>query len=131
MEQEAAQQQPKLAVYYDGNCPLCLKEIGFYQKCAGGEEINWIDANTATNDCLGDGLTQEQALSRLYARDQQGNLISGAKSFAAIWQALPAFKGIGWIAGHPLVQGILEPLYRVFLVFRPLIQKVFKALTKN
>ena len=31
----SAQPQPPLTVYYDGACPVCRREIGFYRKRTG------------------------------------------------------------------------------------------------
>lgn len=38
---------PKPIVYYDGGCPVCRREIGFYQTCPGAEHIAWQDISQA------------------------------------------------------------------------------------
>ena len=35
--------EPALTVYYDGACPLCRREIGFYRDCRGAEAVAWVD----------------------------------------------------------------------------------------
>lgn len=33
----------RLSVFYDGDCPLCQREIAFYRRRSGAERIRWID----------------------------------------------------------------------------------------
>jgi predicted DCC family thiol-disulfide oxidoreductase YuxK len=38
--------QTRLTVYYDGACPVCSREMGFYQRQAGADDIQWVDVAT-------------------------------------------------------------------------------------
>ena len=49
-----------------------------------------------------------------------GRLLSGASAFVAIWQRLPAFRGLALLARIPGVLWVMEGLYRAFLRLRPL-----------
>jgi predicted DCC family thiol-disulfide oxidoreductase YuxK len=35
----------RFTVYFDGNCPICSREIATYRRSRGGETIDWIDAS--------------------------------------------------------------------------------------
>ena len=111
---------PQLSVYYDGGCPVCTREIGFYQRRRGAESIRWINLATCDDSELGTDLSREAASARLHARDPEGRLVSGARAFAALWQALPAFRLAGRIAAQPGIVHLLEGGYRGFLKIRPL-----------
>ena len=112
-----------LTLYYDGGCPVCTREIGFYQRCRGAERIRWIDLARCEDMELGAGLSREAAYARLHARLPDGTLLSGARAFAALWQALPGFAWGGRVAALPGVVHGLEIGYRIFLKLRRLWRK--------
>ncbi len=111
---------PQLSVYYDGGCPVCTREIGFYQRRRGAESIRWVNLAACDDTGLGTDLSREAAYARLHARGPDGRLVSGARAFAALWQALPAFRLAGRFAALPGVVHLLEWGYRGFLRIRPL-----------
>ena len=111
---------PLLTLYYDGGCPVCTREIGFYRRRRGAEHIRWIDLAQCSDADLGEDLTREVAYARLHARRPDGELLSGARAFAALWQALPAFRIAGRAAALPGVVHGLEWGYRGFLRLRRL-----------
>jgi predicted DCC family thiol-disulfide oxidoreductase YuxK len=118
-----ASPSPLLTLYYDGGCPVCTREIGFYQRCRGAERIRWVDLASCEDSELGAGLNRDAACARLHARRQDGRLVSGAHAFAALWQVLPAFRLPGRIAALPGIVHLLEWGYRGFLKVRRLWRK--------
>lgn len=112
-------------VYYDGDCPICQREIAFYRRRAGAEHVSWVDIESADGADLGPDLDKAQAKARLHVRLADGRLVSGARGFAALWLALPAFRWAGRIAASPPVAWPLERLYRAFLRVRPWLQRRF------
>lgn len=112
-----------LTLYYDGGCPVCTHEIGFYQRCRGAERIQWVNLAACDDGELGSDLNREAAYARLHARRPDGTLLSGARAFAALWQALPAFRLVGRVAALPGVVHGLEIGYRGFLRLRRLWRK--------
>jgi predicted DCC family thiol-disulfide oxidoreductase YuxK len=109
-----------LTLYYDGGCPVCTREIGFYRRRRGAERIRWIDLAQCTDAELGTELSREAAYARLHVRRPDGELLSGARAFAALWQALPAFRPAGRVAALPGVAHTLEWGYRGFVRLRRL-----------
>jgi predicted DCC family thiol-disulfide oxidoreductase YuxK len=107
-------------VYFDGACPLCRREIAHYRAREGAESICWVDVTTAESGVLGEGLDREAALARLHVRGADGQLVSGAAAFAAIWRRLPAYAWLGRLASPRPVQWVLEGGYRGFLAVRRL-----------
>lgn len=114
---------PLLTLYYDGGCPVCTREIGFYQRRRGAERITWINLAQCEDAALGSDLSREAAYARLHARRPDGQLVSGAQAFASLWQALPAFRLAGRIAALPGIVHGLEGGYRGFLKVRRLWRK--------
>lgn len=111
---------PLLTVYYDGGCPVCIREVGFYRRRRGAEDIRWVNLAQCEDSELGADLGRDAAYARLHARARDGRLLSGAHAFAALWQALPAFRLAGRVAALPGVVQVLDWGYRGFLRLRRL-----------
>ncbi len=127
-KEHAQSADQKLTVYYDGACPLCRKEIGYYQRKDHAEEILWLDISRCDKSSLGSDLNREDALRRFHVRSAKGELISGGRAFAEIWRILPGFKWLGRRSQNKIIGGLLEIFYRTFLVARPSIQRLYRAL---
>jgi len=106
------------AVYYDGACPVCRREIAHYQGRAGAEGIDWVDVSSCAPEALGPDLTRESALARMHVRAPDGALVSGAAAFAALWSALPGFRWLGRLVGASPIAPLAEGAYRGFLLLR-------------
>jgi predicted DCC family thiol-disulfide oxidoreductase YuxK len=113
----AAKTQSPLTVYYDGACPVCRREIGFYQKRTGGE-VSYCDV--AAEVCPAPDLGRDEALKRFHVRLADGALVSGAAAFLALWRATPGFRLAGQLlSARPLV-AVLDLGYAGFLKLRRL-----------
>lgn len=114
-------------VYFDGGCPVCRAETGYYRHQGALAEFNDIHAGGAA---LPDGVTREQALARFHVRTPQGELVSGARAFAELWKVTPGWRWLGRIAVLPPLVWLLEGLYRIFLPVRPLLQGIWRRLAR-
>ena len=114
----------KLLVWFDGSCPLCRREIALMRRLDRRSAIDFIDvAETRGADCPVD---REALLARFHARED-GQLLSGAAAFAAMWRAIPLLRPLGLLARNALVLRLLERAYRAFLRIRPRLQRLFRA----
>ncbi|MEO0810724.1 MAG: DUF393 domain-containing protein [Pseudomonadota bacterium] len=118
------EKQQRLTVYFDGACPLCRREINFYRACNGADEISWVDVSSHKDGLIEQTLTREAALKRFHVKRHDGRLASGAAAFAELWMVLPAFSLAGRILALPGIRHIGDFFYAMFLVVRPLIQKI-------
>ena len=119
----------EMTVYFDGACPLCRAEIGYYQNQNGAEYIEFSDVS-ANDSALPDGLTRAQAMARFHVRNADGDLPSGAAAFVHIWRTLPGWRRAARIASLPGAMTVMEFGYVSFLRVRPLISKFFGRLQK-
>jgi len=110
----------RFTVYFDGNCPICSREIATYQRARGGETIAWIDASHCEQAALRGDLDRASALQRFHVRGPDGTLIAGAAAFVEIWKRLPAFSPLARLCSGPRVLAILDALYGGFLRLRRL-----------
>lgn len=68
-------------------------------------------------------IDQSELLARFHA-EENGEVLSGAAAFAAMWRAIPSLRALGLIARNRFVLAVLERLYIVFLKVRPRLQRL-------
>lgn len=105
-------------LYFDGACPVCSREVAMYRRQPGADGIRWVDVAHCTAADLGTDLTREAAMARLHLRRPDGSLVSGARAFVGLWQALPRWSWLGRLLDTRVAIGLLEAGYRAFLVVR-------------
>lgn len=111
-------EQASSTIYFDGDCPVCSREIAMYRRQPGASAVQWVDVAYVDAPALGAGLTRSAAMARLHLRRADGSLVSGARAFTELWRALPRWAWAGRLLGSEPGLWLLEPLYRVFLVVR-------------
>ena len=65
-------------------------------------------------------------MQRFHVSTTDGQLLSGARAFVYVWAQLPGWKHLAKIALIPGVVQMLEAGYRIFLVFRPWMQRTYR-----
>ena len=114
-----------LTVMFDGDCPLCRREIGVYQSLVPLQAVAWQDVSKPT---VGLSATdQARYMARFHVRQKDGSLLSGAAAFVALWLALPGWRWLGRIGRLPGVTALLELGYRGTLRLRPHLQRWARA----
>ena len=114
-------------VFYDGACPLCAREIGFYRARAGADRVCWVDVSRTDDGEVTPGLTKAQAMARFHVLDADGRLVSGGVAFARLWEALPGFRLFGRLFRVRPLAWVLDRAYDAFLRFRPQLQAMVRA----
>jgi len=117
-------QLPKSMVYFDGSCPLCRAEIGYYQRKDQDRALCFIDISE-TGAVPPQGITQERAMKRFHVRASDGRVLSGAAAFVEVWTRLPRWRWVARAASLPGALIALEWGYRIFLPVRPFISRFF------
>lgn len=110
---------PRMTIWYDGSCPLCLMEINFFRRLdAKHGKLRFIDL-------MGDGtcpLDRGDMLARFHGQEIDQPMVSGAAAFAAMWRHVTPFQPLGYLAKVPPILWVLEKLYVQFLRVRPKLQ---------
>ena len=117
----------RVTVWYDSECPLCVREIALMHGLDKHGAIEFLDIY-ATEDCP---LDRQLLLERFHAQEQGGHVVSGARAFAVMWRALTPLRPLGLIAHFPPALWTIEGLYRLFLLVRPGLQRVVKRLERK
>jgi predicted DCC family thiol-disulfide oxidoreductase YuxK len=127
--QEPVKEAPPLTVLYDGACPLCRREIGIYrglQPLRPDSPVCFADVSDAAfplPSALPPGTTRVQLLARFHVRGRDGELLSGAQAFLALWATLPGWRWLALAGRVPGAAWLMERTYRLFLRGRPTLQR--------
>lgn len=126
MDKAPVKANNQVTVYFDGSCPLCRREIGFYKKSAGSDQILWQDVSRVSDGQVAGDLSCQQAMARFHVRGADGSLKSGAAAFVELWLSLKYWRWFGRVFAHPPGIWFLEKCYLGFLRLRPAIQRRVK-----
>ncbi|WP_095096271.1 thiol-disulfide oxidoreductase DCC family protein [Pseudomonas sp. Irchel 3A5] len=107
-----------LTLYFDGECPLCAREIKILRARARPDRLCFVDISDDAFDTESVGFTLAQMESSLHARFDDGTWVTGLDATLWSWRA----AGLGvWAA--PLSWRLTRPLldvgYRLFCRWRP------------
>lgn len=107
-------------VFYDGSCPLCNKEISLYKNTKCSQPINYVDVSSSEFKSE----NKEQLMQRFHIQTKDGEILSGAKAFVALWYQMPGWKILAKICDNRIILPIAEYSYTKFLKFRPKIKQI-------
>ncbi len=117
---------PNVLVWFDGDCPLCQREISLMRRLDRRRAITFVDVARDGAACPMD---RAALLARFHALED-GQMLSGAAAFAAMWRAIPLLRPLGIAARNRLVLAMLEVLYLHFLRVRPGLQRLLRRLDR-
>lgn len=109
----------RIALLYDGDCPLCLREVNFLRKKdAGRGLVKFVDIADDGYDPTENGdVDFETAMGRIHAVYPDSTVIKNVEVFRQIYEVL----GIGWIYAPtrwPVIGPIVDKLYDVWADLR-------------
>lgn len=113
----------ELEVWFDGDCPLCRREIALMRRLDRRGAIVFTDVATGQGACP---IDRAELLSRFHARED-GRMVSGAEAFAAMWRAIPVLAPMGRLARNRRVLAGMEWLYLRFLKVRPALKRALQG----
>ncbi len=119
-----------LTVLFDGSCPLCRAEISVYRDLPADAPLLFADVSDPARALpagLPQGLSREELLARFHVQHADGRLESGARAFLALWARLPGWRWLARFGRLPGAASLMEGAYRMFLVFRPWLQRAVRA----
>lgn len=109
----------KIKLLYDGECPLCLREVIFLRKRdAGRGLVALVDiADPGYRAEANGGVDFETAMGRIHAVLPDGTVIKNVEVFRRVYEVL----GIGWIYAItklPVIGGLADLLYELWADWR-------------
>lgn len=106
MQVEVLNAQPtwQIKLLYDGECPLCVREVNFLrQRDAGRGLVEFVDiASDDYTAAANGGIDFETAMGRIHAILPDGTIIQNVEVFRRVYEVL----GMGWIYAITKLPGV-------------------------
>ncbi len=105
--------QIQLEVFYDGQCSLCRREIGWLKKKDREQRIAFVDIAAADFDASKYGKTWEEFMAEMHGRLPDGTWLVGLDTFDHLYRTLR----LGWMVRWtrwPLFRPGADWAYRLF-----------------
>jgi predicted DCC family thiol-disulfide oxidoreductase YuxK len=109
----------QIKLLYDGECPLCLREVNFLQKRDDGRGlvafVDIADDNYTPQEH--GGVDFETAMGRIHAVLPDGTVIKNVEVFRRVYETL----GMGWvyaITKLPVIGSVADWLYGIWANWR-------------
>jgi predicted DCC family thiol-disulfide oxidoreductase YuxK len=118
----------RVTVWFDGDCPLCRREIALMRGLDRDQAVKFIDLAVEEPGVASPAGDRCAMLARLHAQEPGQPIVSGAAAFAAMWRAIPLLRPLGQLARRRAVLWLLERLYIGFLRIRPILQAAVRRL---
>jgi predicted DCC family thiol-disulfide oxidoreductase YuxK len=115
----SSSQSWQIKLLYDGECPLCLREVNFLKKRdAGRNLVAFVDiADDNYTPQEHGGVDFETAMGRIHAVLPDGTLIKNVEVFRRVYETL----GMGWIYAAtrwPIISFIVDTVYGIWADWR-------------
>ncbi len=103
----------EIEVFYDGECPLCTREIEFIRRLDGKGHIRFTDIAGAGFDAASLGVPWAELMARIHGRLPDGTLVEGVEVFRRLYAAV-GFRALVAATRLPGVSQLLDFSYAVF-----------------
>ncbi|HEY9640265.1 MAG TPA: DUF393 domain-containing protein [Coleofasciculaceae cyanobacterium] len=109
----------KIKLLYDGECPLCLREVNFLtRRDAGRGLVSFVDIAADDYDPEANGgIDFETAMGRIHAVLPDGTVLKNVAVFRQVYEVL----GMGWIYALtrlPILGFLADALYGIWANWR-------------
>ncbi len=120
VDPNVASNQPwQIKLLYDGECPLCLREVTFLKRKDGGRGlVAFVDiADPDYDPALHGGIDYATAMQRIHALMPDGSVLQNIAVFRRVYQVL----GMGWVyafSDWPILAAWADAVYGVWARWR-------------
>lgn len=102
-----------IEVFFDGDCPLCRREINVLRRWDRREKIRFTDISSPDFQAAAVGLTDETLMAQMHGRLADGTWLRGVEVFRRMYAAV-GFGPLVLLSRLPLVSQVLDWAYAVF-----------------
>ena len=102
-----------LEAFYDGACPLCLREVNLLRRLDRHNRVQFTDISSPSFKAAEYGMTQQQFMQEMHARLPDGSWITGVEVFRRLYSAV-GYRYLVWPSRLPGISHGLNYLYQIF-----------------
>lgn len=102
-----------LTIYFDGECPICRREIDLMKIFNRKERLHFIDFSTSSYRAADHGLNPCDLGKVIHARWADGTIIIGVDVFREMWEAI-GLRLFARLSRRPLINKLLVKAYAWF-----------------
>lgn len=102
-----------IEVFFDGACPLCMREIRMLQGRDRRRRIRFVDIAASGFDPASLGVTWQTLMDRIHGRLPDGTWVEGVEVFRRLYAAV-GFGALVALTRLPGVAQLLDIAYEVF-----------------
>lgn len=108
----------EIEVFYDGGCPLCVREIDMLKrKDSVSNRIRFTNIAAADFDAASVGKTQSELMDRIHGRLPDGEWIEGVEVFRRLYAAV-GYRRLASLSRAPGLSQLLQGGYALFAANR-------------
>lgn len=100
-------------VFYDGDCPLCMREIRMLKRLDRARRIRFTNIAEPSFDPAFVGQTWSALMERIHGRLPDGTMVEGVEVFRRLYAAV-GFERLVRLTRLPGISALLELAYRLF-----------------
>ena len=100
-------------VFYDGECPLCTREIQMLRRRDRRERIRFVDIAADDFDTSSVGVTWGALMDRIHGRLPDGTIVQGVEVFRRLYAAV-GFGPLVALTRLPGIAQLLDVIYHEF-----------------
>lgn len=107
--------QPPFAieVFFDGECPLCTREISLLRRLDTHSRIRFTNIAASTFEPASLGLDLATLMAVIHGRLPSGELVTGVEVFRRLYAAV-GFERLVSLSRLPVIRQLLDALYARF-----------------
>lgn len=108
-------QNQDVEVFFDGQCPLCRREIDWLRRMDSQQRIAFTDISepTFSPSAQGLSLSREALMGRIHGRLRDGTIVEGVEVFRRLYGAVGWQRAVA-VSRWPGVRQALDVAYDVF-----------------
>ena len=102
-----------IEVFYDGDCPLCRREIEFIRRLDRRGQIRFTNIAALGFDPMQNGKTRDELMAEIHGLLPNGSWVTGVEVFRRMYAAA-GFRLLAALTRLPVLSHVLDAGYRLF-----------------
>ncbi len=103
----------QIEVFYDGGCPLCLREINLLKRWDRLGKIKFTNLDDPAFLSIPIDKTYDELMAQMHGRLPDGTWIQGVEVFRRLYAAV-GFGPLVWLSRWPIISQLLDLGYVMF-----------------